>query len=84
MRFIRALLPLLPGEIGVVLVLRVARTGTPAYSRVSGGCLAAHHVLMASSAARAHHHLSALARADLALDDLGAELSAALGGVVPA
>jgi DNA-binding CsgD family transcriptional regulator len=38
---------------------------------------------MASSAARAYHHVSALAQADLALDELGAELSAALSWVVP-
>ena len=64
--------------------VRIPATDLAAHPRVSGGCLAAHHVLMASSAARAHHHLSALAQAGLALDDLGAELSAALGGVVPA
>jgi hypothetical protein len=40
-------------------------------------------MLMASSADRAYRHVSALARADLALDELGAELSAALSGVVP-
>jgi len=38
---------------------------------------------MASSAARTHHHVCALVQADLALDELGAELSAALIGVVP-
>lgn len=51
--------------------------------RVSGGCLAAHHVFMVSSAAQARHHVSALAQADLPLHELGAELSAALDGVVP-
>jgi DNA-binding CsgD family transcriptional regulator len=38
---------------------------------------------MASSAALAHRHVSALAQADLPLDELGAEVSAALGGVIP-
>jgi hypothetical protein len=38
---------------------------------------------MASSATQAQRHVSALARADLPLDELGAELSAALSGLVP-
>ena len=42
----------------------------------------AHHVLMASSAARACDHVTALAQANLPLGELGDELSAALGRVV--
>jgi DNA-binding CsgD family transcriptional regulator len=38
---------------------------------------------MASSAAQAHRHVTALARAGLPLDELGAELSAALSGLIP-
>jgi len=52
-------------------------------SRVSGGCLVAHYVVMTSLAARARLTVIALAQADLPLDELGAELSAALGGLLP-
>ena len=58
-------------------------TDPPAYPRVSGGCPAAHHVLMASSASPVHRQVTALAAADLPLHELGAELSAALHGLVP-
>ena len=43
----------------------------------------AHNPSMGSSAARAHHDVCALAQADLALDELAAELSAVLSGVIP-
>ena len=43
----------------------------------------AHHVVMASSTAQARDQVAALARADLPVGELGDELSAALGGVVP-
>ena len=63
--------------------VRIPATDLAAHPRVSGGCPAAHHVLMDPSAVRAHRQVTALAQADLPLDELGAELSVALGGVVP-
>ena len=56
---------------------------TPAYPRVSRGCAAAHHVLMASSTWQVHRQVTALAAADLPLHELGGELSAALHELVP-
>lgn len=55
----------------------------PVYPRVSGGCTAAHHVFMATSTWQVHRQVTALAAADLPLQELGAELSAALQEVVP-
>ena len=70
-------------EFRVVLALRMPGADTPAYPRVSGGCAAAHHVLMASSTWQVHRQVTALAAADLPLHELGVELSAALHGLVP-
>jgi DNA-binding CsgD family transcriptional regulator len=67
----------------VVLALRIRPLAGPHIPRVSGGCAAAHHVLMAPSTTQAYRHLTALAQAELPLDELGAELSAALSGLVP-
>jgi DNA-binding CsgD family transcriptional regulator len=74
---------LLAKEIWVALAMRIPGAGAPTYPRASGGCPAAHHVLMAPSATQAHRHVTALAQADLPVHELGAELSAALRGLVP-
>jgi hypothetical protein len=62
---------------------RIWGTDPAAHPRVSGGGPAAHHVLMEPSTAWAHRQVTALAHADLPLHELGAELSAALSGLVP-
>src|SRR5260370_20316147 len=71
------------GKSQVVLALRMPGADAPAYPRVSGGCRAGHDVRMAPSAMQAHDHVVALGSAALPLDELGAELSAALRGLVP-
>ena len=67
----------------VVLTFRIQDADMAAHPRISGGFAAAHHVLMAPSATQAYRHVTALAQADLPLHELGAELSAALSGLVP-